>query len=168
MVIVTFEDKNSADRNSDVIMVMPRNAFPYTPVMEDELALEAEENIWYVLNNSEKMLSLSLMDADDYGMKRKALHADWSEAGKQASLDKRQKMLEAALAAAGAFYRQTPGKYPLYIRLSAQDLDMIAMLSRLKLIPYFGQWSHASQEQSEADWQVITEALRAASEAGVL
>lgn len=165
---MTFENKNSADRSSDVIMVMPRNAFPYAPDLEDELTLVEEENIWHVLHKEEKMLSLSLMDSDDYGMKRKAMYADWSEAGKQASLENRQKMLEAALAAAGAFYRQTPGKYPLYIRLSAQNLEMIAMLSRLKLIPYFGQWSQASQEQSEADWQLITEALRAASEAGVL
>ena len=167
--IVTIENQNRSDRDFDILMVMPRTAFPYAPDLQEALQLEnPDEDSWIIMEEKEPQVTLSLVEAEDYGITRKALSAEWTEAGKKQPLSKRQQMLHAALAKAAARYRETPGKYPLYIRLSAQDLEMIAMLSRLRLIPYFGEWSMADQARSEADWQIVTDALREASTAGLL
>lgn len=98
----------------------------------------------------------SWKDEDDFGMDRPTILFDVHGCDPRT----KQELFEAVVSRLAIAYDQIPGKYPLYIRLSEADLDLIAQASHLGFIPYFGKWAKKTPEQSEKSWQAITDSLR--------
>ena len=57
-------------------------------------------------------------------------------------------------------YETLAGKYPLYLSTQSQSYGAIKLYSRLGFEPYMGAYEGHSQEQSQQDWQAVTDVLR--------
>lgn len=157
--------ENSTRR--DVLMILPRNAFPWPATLPEDQAVRQEASAAFVLfKDSDPALRLELKEGTEYGISRLRVDFEWLK--QEISMPEKQQMLEALLHEACSTYRRTPERYPLYVRLHPEDLTDIALCARLNLMPYLGAWTEAEAAESEADWQVVTDALRAASSAGEL
>lgn len=74
--------------------------------------------------------------------------------------EKKLKAFEILASRLALLFDQTPGRYPLYIKLKENDLSLIAKASQMGFIPYFGAWKQSSSQESEELWNQITKALR--------
>jgi GNAT superfamily N-acetyltransferase len=77
------------------------------------------------------------------------------------SLDHQRKgIAKAMIIHLARLYDQMPNKYPLYLATQSQSHDAIVLYSRLGFMPYMGQWSRRTKEESEEDWRQVTDILR--------
>lgn len=57
-------------------------------------------------------------------------------------------------------YDSIPSRYPLYLATQSQSYAAIFMYSRLGFTPYLGAYKEHTKEESEADWEFVTEILK--------
>ncbi len=57
-------------------------------------------------------------------------------------------------------YEEKPSKYPLYLVTQSQSYGAIALYSRLGFVPYLGEYHDHTAQESEKDWEIVTDILR--------
>ncbi len=146
------------DRNLDneILMILPRRTFFKASCLPGNWEVDQDPAGLSVLVDQQPAAYASWKDEDDFGTDRPAILFDVHGCDPRT----KQELFEAVVSRLAIAYDQIPGKYPLYIRLSEADLDLIAQASHLGFIPYFGKWAKKTPEQSEKSWQAITDSLR--------
>lgn len=134
----------------EVLMVLPKKTVKNVEEPAD-IEIEVKTEIVNVYADGKQIGKASIEKRKDYGIVRDALVFD--KEGDRAFLPFMASVL-------GKQYELKRTRYPLYIKLDSEDLEAIALLSRIGFIPYFGEWNEASASQSEEVWTEITEALR--------
>lgn len=155
----------------EVLMVLPRRTIHgKSPInKQDSILIKTEQRPdtvkFKIFDAGIQVGEAWIIDSDEFGMQRPRLKLLLSKS----LADQPEKMpdsayqltlISALLFEAGKEFDKTPGRYPLYIRASGDELGMIAAASRLGFIPYFGEWNESTAKQSEWSWQTVTELLR--------
>ncbi|MBF0578399.1 hypothetical protein IM774_01045 [Erysipelotrichaceae bacterium RD49] len=148
-----MEDQYS---QNEILMILPRRTFFKASDLPGNWEVDQDPAGLSVLVDQQPAGYASWKDEDDFGMDRPSILFDIHGC----DLHTKLALFEAMISRLAIAYDQMPGKYPLYIRLSEKDLDLIAKASHLGFIPYFGKWANQTEEQSEKSWQIITDHLR--------
>lgn len=61
-------------------------------------------------------------------------------------------------------YEGRPGRYPLYLSTQSESWPAIMLYSRLGFTPYLGAYEGHTEEQSQQDWEKVTQLLREKSQ----
>lgn len=117
------------------------------------------ENFLFVCDDKNQLVaSAGLWPGNHYGISRIRLHyVAVSESAQH------HKIGSSMVSKLVMKYDSKPGKYPLYLVTQTNSYGAIAMYSHLGFLPYFGAYEGCSAEQSEANWTLATEILRAHS-----
>lgn len=147
---------NDQKIENDVLMVLPRKTVYTAYKLVDQWVLDQDCSRFSISMGGRVIATSYWQEADDFGMVRPAIIFDAQND------EHRAELFTALMTRIALAYDEVPSKYPLYIRLSQSDLELIAQASRIGFVPYFGQWKERSAAESEEDWKSITEALRIA------
>ena len=141
--------------DQEVLMVLPKRVIHQESPLPDDWNVDWIDQSAILKNGEEIIAEARLTDADDFGFRRPAICFEMS--GEKEDV---MKAFESLISRLALDYEKTPSRNPLYIKLSAQDLELIAKASRMGFISYFGEWKQADPDESEALWIQITEDLR--------
>lgn len=139
---------------SEILMVLPRKTIRRTPDLPSSWEIDQDACGLSVLIDCKPAAYAMWIYANDFGTQRPSIQFD------AFCQEKKLQLFEALITRLALAYDQFPCKYPLYIRLGEQELDLIAMAHRMGFVPYFGQWSQKTSRQSEETWKNITDSLR--------
>lgn len=135
---------------SEVLMVLPKNTIFAPVLLPEDYTIQEGDHLITILKNSAPVATGSLETGRHFGVDR--LHI---------LTHSHDPLLYAAVVSRLAIqYESEPTRYPLYIAVDSEDFDLIRTLARLEFMPYLGEWSQASQEDSELQWSQITECMR--------
>ncbi len=148
--------------NSEILMVLPKKTIRKHAALGQGWEIDQDSCGLSVLVDQQPAAYAMWISADDFGTQRPSIRFDAFVQSNKLQL------FEVLITRLAIAYDQIPGKYPLYIRLRADDLDLIAMASRMGFVPYFGSWSLKTSEESEETWKRITDSLRNAYPAGLV
>lgn len=141
-------------RNTEILMILPRRTILKAEPLPETWSLDTDPAGLSLYMNGRPVGYAFWKEASDFGMKRPAIGFTCSDEAHRLDI------FEALVSRLAVAFDRIPGRYPLYIRLSSQNLDLIAKAGRMGFVPYFGCWSRKTSEQSESAWEMITERLR--------
>ncbi|UNT92709.1 hypothetical protein [Allobaculum sp. Allo2] len=114
-------------------MVLPKRVIHQESPLPDDWNVDWIDQSAILKNGEEIIAEARLTDADDFGFLRPAICFEMS--GEKEDV---MKAFESLISRLALDYEKTPSRNPLYIKLSAQDLELIAKASRMGFISYFG------------------------------
>lgn len=131
------------------LMVLPRGRHP--KISSDRRAYLSGEQGHLSFQNDQNFASALLKEGDHFQKGRLFLdEISWSDPD----------ALETLLVYAQEEYLKNPSKFPLYLCVNKESLDLIRMADHAGFTPYFGEWKESSEEQSQALWSELTDLLR--------
>lgn len=146
---------NDQLRPADILMILPKRTILKAEPLENDWVLDQDPAGLSLFIHGKPAGYASWQNASDFGMHRPSVFFSCLEKG-----SRKLAVFEALVSRLAIAFDRIPGRYPLYIKLQSTDLDLIAKASRMGFIPYFGEWSQKTSEQSESCWKGITESLR--------
>ena len=123
-------------------------------IEEDRSAFE-KQFVFVCDANKNLVASCGLWKGNHFGMERVRLHYVSVLEEHQ-----HQKIGQSMIVHAARMYDAMPSKYPLYVVSQASSYGAIKLYSRLGFTPYLGVYQDHTKEQSEKDWEYITDVLR--------
>lgn len=147
-----MEDK----KNNEILMILPRRTVYSAGKLPKNWELDQDATGLSISVDEEPTAYAFWKDAEDFGVSRPAIKFYTR------SKELKSELFKALMKRLALAYDGMPSKYPLYIRLHEDDLELIAEASRIGFVPYFGTWKKKSAEQSENSWKKITDLLRIA------
>jgi hypothetical protein len=137
----------------EVLLVLPNKTIRCLPKGADALQVETNDQTATV-TEGEAVYKAGIETDSSFGMERKAL------AFSKLPQTLAELPLETLIASLALKYDKEANRYPLYVKVMADELDLIAILTRMGFVPFWGEWKGHTAAQSEAQWEEITEKLR--------
>lgn len=143
-------------KNKDVLMVLPKKTILVPSALKSMWDVDKDPQGVTIFNASRPLSHANWENSDDFGNLRPCIVLELPE---EADMD----LFDAMVSRLAVAYESLPERYPLYIRIDSSNLELIAHASRIGFVPYFGNWKEKNADESAADWETITQALRVQS-----
>lgn len=141
-------------KNQDILMVLPKHTIQHPSEMSRDWEVDKDGAGITIYTRDRLLGHADWREARDFGFKRPAIKLTLPSAEDEMAV------FTSLVSRLVMAYEMMPSRYPLYIRLPKEHTSLIAAAARLGFVPYFGEWSESSRDQSEKTWEGITDNLR--------
>lgn len=141
-------------RTQDVLMVLPRRSIYRVRPLPAGWTVDQDPQGITLYVDRKPAAHARLCKREDFGQNRLALSFSCMDSELSGPA------FEVLVSRLALAFDEVPSRYPLYVRFGSSEHVQIITASHMGFIPYLGEWNERTADDSESDWEMITEDLR--------